>query len=316
MQWNLAGASMGDPALSYGYSQGFSDQIVDAAVKIITQGVAGNSNRATDVAMLNEVCTDQVVKITDKLVTAGYVADGINHVKQRMSMLNYPNICGGGDVYDVVVSNKPLAPLPIIDMEYIAKPSSQVRRHGLLCVERTDAPIVYCVTHLVIAPENNPQLVSIRNAQLSELYQKLEELYAAGKTVVMGGDFNAKTYDSAFNSFFSPTMPALVPGGSLNIDISASCNPDPATCTGHYYDLLRQYRIDASAQARHNGIAYLFVRDDKITEAPWGRNQSQLPEYLGISCNSSTIDNLSPGSCSDQPVMFGRVSLLYAVVRT
>ncbi|SPL88944.1 Probable secreted protein [[Actinomadura] parvosata subsp. kistnae] len=190
-QWNVAGWKMNDGSTTNG--------MVDAAAASIL-------NRDADFAAFNELCWNQYKALQEKLLQNGWVSAGTSFARFaaiRNGGESHDDEACNGEPYGVAIFSR--RDLGIAEKYDLPQYTPKVV-YKLLCAPLADlGRMRFCTTHIT-SKNSDINGSPINEQQLNAVQEHLEDLYNAGNTVIIAGDFNARPHLIRLNDWYSPSV--------------------------------------------------------------------------------------------------------------
>ncbi|MFI6733212.1 endonuclease/exonuclease/phosphatase family protein [Nonomuraea sp. NPDC050451] len=281
-QWNVAGWTMNQGSATTG-------MVAAAAASIVNQNA--------DFASLNEICWDQYKALQARLDQAGW-PEGTSYSRFAAVRNAEPNTsaaCGGEPFGIALFSRQQLG----TSSQYALPVDGNGGVHKLLCTPLAARPhLRFCSTHITGSNEYIGG-TRINVQQLAAVLGHLQDFYANGDTVLIGGDFNARPHFGRLDNWYSPSLD--VPNNIANTgehreldDLEPSCPGVGETTVGEINGKGEAIDPEPPCDQRPK-IDLLFVRESAI-----------VGPYTGDSLEISTNCG---GPCSDHRITTGTVSV-------
>ncbi|MBE1583782.1 endonuclease/exonuclease/phosphatase family protein [Nonomuraea angiospora] len=281
-QWNVSGWKMNGGSTTNG--------MVDAAADSIR-------TRDSDFAAFNELCWSQYQALQKKLIENGWVSEGT-------SFARFAAIRNGEESDDDPACNEEPFGIAIFSRrdlgtaeKYDLPKYTQNVVYKLLC-----APLVglqhmrFCTTHIT-SKDSNINGSPINEQQLNAVQEHLEDLYNAGNTVIIAGDFNARPHLQRLNDWYSPTVNG--PNNHNNTGAYRELDDLDPRCPGvGEPTTLDTLPVEKPCNDRPK-IDMIFVRESLIAGAYSG-------DALGEGTGGTACGG---GPCSDHRVLIGTVTV-------
>ncbi|MBB5782120.1 endonuclease/exonuclease/phosphatase family protein [Nonomuraea jabiensis] len=281
-QWNVSGQKMNGGSTTNG--------MVDAAAASIL-------TRDSDFAAFNELCWSQYEALKDKLIKNHWVSENTSFARfaaiRNEEEPIAPEVCGGEQFGIAIFSRRDLGAAT----RYELPRYSEKARYKLLCAPLEDLQHMrFCTTH--ITSENADIDGSpINERQLNAVQDHLEDLYDAGNTVIIAGDFNARPHLQRLNDWYSPTVNG--PNNHNNTGAYRELDDLDPRCPGvGEPTTLDTLPVEDPCKDRPK-IDMIFVRESLIVGAYSG-------DALGEGTGGTACGG---GPCSDHRVLIGTVTV-------
>ena len=262
---------------------------------MITAASRSIDNRDADFVAFNELCFQQYRALQEALRDLAWPVDTDNFSRFSETRPSGTSVCAGERFGNAIFSR-----LPLGSADDITLPSDgSVEHRSMLCAPLRDLPpLRFCTTHITTSNEVGADGFADNIRQLRDVQERLDAYHAAGDTVIIAGDFNARPHYRRLDRFYSPSVNGPNNGDNRGAHRELD-DADPGNCPGHGERTTESSEADPCGRVGGTKIDHIFVRESDLV-GPY-------------EADSLSISNACGGPCSDHRILIGRSTVRVSV---